>query len=452
MMDNFEYSEEQKIAFNKYIQGENIFITGPGGTGKTMLIKQIKKHAEFSQSKKIKVCAMTGCAALLLSCQAKTLHSWSGIGLGNGTIDEQVNKVMKSIFKKTAWKDIDILVVDEVSMMSKKIFEMLDAIGKKIRKNSKAFGGIQVIFSGDFYQLPPVGNKDETDTMRFCFESELWKETFKTDNHIELKKIFRQKDQVYCNILNEIREGRLRKSSYNKLMEQVSKVNANENNFKPTKLFPIRSKGDIINKEEMDLLKEPEFIFESKIQVDLPISEKEKEDKAKFTPEQIKAELEYIQSNLLCEKIVRIKKGAQVMSIANIEYPNGIICNGSQGIVKDFNEKGLPIVKFNSGFEITMNYHTWPSENIPGIGLIQIPLILSWAITIHKSQGASLDCAEIDAGNSIFECGQTYVALSRVKSLEGLFLTSFDVNKIRINKKVREFYELLKEKKINPLV
>lgn len=442
-MTSYEFSEEQTIAFNKYIQGENIFITGPGGTGKSLLIKHIKKHADMN-NKKIQVCAMTGCAALLLSCKAKTLHSWSGIGLGNGTIEQHVNKIMNNTFKKAVWKNIGTLIIDEVSMMSKKIMEMLDTIGKKIRKNNKPFGGIQLIFSGDFYQLPPVGNKDEPDTMKFCFESEFWNETFKKDNHIELKKIFRQKDEEYCKILNEIREGRLKRSSLNKLMEQVSK---NEEDIKsteiiPTKLFPVRNKVDVINNEQIANLKGEEYIFESKFNLEVPISETEKKiNKSKFTSEQIKSELEYIQGNLLCEKILKLKVGAQVMSIANIEYPNGIICNGSQGIIKEFNDKGLPVVKFYSGFEITMNSHIWPSENIPGIGVSQIPLILSWAITIHKSQGASLDKAEIDAGSSIFECGQTYVALSRVKSLNGLYLTSFDVNKIRINKKVREFYE-----------
>ena len=133
------------------------------------------------------------------------------------------------------------------------------------------------------------------------------------------------------------------------------------------------------------------------------------------------------------------------MSIANIEFPCGnVICNGSQGVITKINDNNIPIVKFNSGCEVMMNPHIWQSENIPGIGVSQIPLILSWAITIHKAQGASLDIAEVDVGSSIFECGQTYVALSRVKSLEGLYLTSFDVNKIRINKKVREFYDKLR--------
>jgi hypothetical protein len=134
------------------------------------------------------------------------------------------------------------------------------------------------------------------------------------------------------------------------------------------------------------------------------------------------------------------------MCIVNIELDNGgMICNGSQGIVSRITEAGLPVVKFRNSYEMTMNYHVWPSDNIPGIGVSQIPLILAWALTIHKAQGATLDIAEIDAGSAIFECGQTYVALSRVKSLEGLYLTSFDASRIKINRKVQEFYQNLAE-------
>jgi hypothetical protein len=134
------------------------------------------------------------------------------------------------------------------------------------------------------------------------------------------------------------------------------------------------------------------------------------------------------------------------MCIVNIELTNGeMLCNGSQGLVVRFStmDKKQPVIRFNNGFEMTMNYHVWPSENIPGVGVSQLPLILAWALTIHKAQGATLDVAEIDAGSGIFECGQTYVALSRVKSLEGLYLTSFDARKIRIHKKVQEFYQEL---------
>ena len=141
------YSEEQINAFTAYTQGTNIFITGPGGTGKTALIKYIQKDAA-RKGFQIQVCALTGCAAVLLECKAKTLHSWAGIGLGTASLDQLTTKIMKNRYAKDNWKNTDILVVDEVSMMSQKLFELLDAIGKTIRKNSKPFGGIQLIFSG----------------------------------------------------------------------------------------------------------------------------------------------------------------------------------------------------------------------------------------------------------------------------------------------------------------
>jgi ATP-dependent DNA helicase PIF1 len=122
-----------------------------------------------------------------------------------------------------------------------------------------------------------------------------------------------------------------------------------------------------------------------------------------------------------------------------------MLCNGSQGVITRLSDQGLPVVKFSGStsghsFETVMGNHVWPSENIPGVGVSQIPLILAWALTIHKSQGATLDIAEIDAGSGIFECGQTYVALSRVKSLDGLYLTSFDASRIKVSRKVQEFY------------
>ena len=140
------------------------------------------------------------------------------------------------------------------------------------------------------------------------------------------------------------------------------------------------------------------------------------------------------------------------MCIVNIQLDNGdILCNGARGIVVDISIQGLPVVKYNGGYQMTMSPHIWTSELIPGIGVSQIPLILAWALTIHKAQGSTLDIAEVDAGSQIFECGQTYVALSRVKSLEGLYLQSFDVTKIKINKKVQKFYEGLKEYSISNL-
>lgn len=459
-----ELSIEQQIAFDKYVQGENIFITGPGGTGKSALIKRIKSNA-VKRELNVQVCALTGCAAVLIGCKAKTIHSWSGIGLGNGSIGLNVKKVTLNKRKKHGWNKVDVLIIDEVSMMSQKIFEMLDAVGKNARQNSRPFGGIQIIFLGDFYQLPPVGNKDEIETMRYCFESPLWNEIFKRDNIIQLKKIFRQTDEVYTKILNQIREGRLKKSSNELLLSLVGRKVEEGSLIQPTKLFPLRFRTEQVNDSKMRELDgdEREFKIRFLKTLSLPGSDKSNDTKTqnhnqnpksdnpnmfkRFTPEQIDAEVNNIHNSVICNDVVKLKIGAQVMCVINIENPNGgMLCNGSQGVVIKFTEDaGLPIVKYKNGQEMTMSYHAWESDNIPGIGVSQIPLILAWAITIHKSQGATMDIAEIDVGSGIFECGQTYVALSRVKSLEGLYLNSFDASKILINKKVRDFYDKLEQ-------
>jgi ATP-dependent DNA helicase PIF1 len=257
------YSEEQIKAFNAYTEGRNMFITGPGGTGKTALIKHIQKDA-VRKGYNIQVCALTGCAAILLECKAKTLHSWAGIGLGKGSFEQLLTRISKNQFAKRTWKGTDILIVDEVSMMSQKLFELLDGIGKAIRKDSRPFGGIQLIFSGDFYQLPPVGDKDEPETCRFCFESMLWSQTFSEDNHIQLTKIFRQSDPIYQKILNQIREGKLKRSSNELLLHHVGREISDNLGIRPTKLFPTRNKVDQVNTKEMNALNTEEREYKLK--------------------------------------------------------------------------------------------------------------------------------------------------------------------------------------------
>ncbi len=184
-----QMSPEQKLAFEKYKSGQNVFITGPGGTGKSAIIREIYKYAT-QREHNIQVCALTGCAAVMLDCKAKTIHSWAGIGLANGDIDTIVHRVDKNFFKKKDWRKTRTLIVDEVSMMSKRLFDILDIVGKTVRNNhSRPFGGIQLIFCGDFYQLPPVGiNTEDPDNSRFCFESENWFHTFPKENRYKLFK------------------------------------------------------------------------------------------------------------------------------------------------------------------------------------------------------------------------------------------------------------------------
>jgi ATP-dependent DNA helicase PIF1 len=454
-----QLSNEQQYAFNCYLEGKNVFITGPGGSGKSELIKRIYKDAS-TKNKNIQITALTGCAAVLLNCKAQTIHSWSGIKLAKEDAEIIIYKIKNSKKDLLRWKKINILVVDEVSMMSKKIFDLLNNIGKSVRNSSLPFGGIQIIFSGDFYQLPPVGNilHDGPDSVKFCFESEEWYNTFSMDCQIELITLFRQEnDLIFQKILNDMRKGIIKKKSIDILLTHVNREYSEElNGFEPTKLFPTKNNVENINKTKLIELKSFPLVYEMYSKINTP-----DQILKKFTQDEINQQIKYLETNSPCEKILTLKLGAQVMSVINIKrrimYDTGalykdtenieknyddddiIIFNGSQGIIIDFVDE-LPVVRFNNGIELKFKYHEWSSEKIPDLLVCQIPLILSWALTIHKTQGCSLDFAELDIGNSIFECGQTYVALSRVRSLNGLYLKSFDYTKIKIHKNVYDFY------------
>jgi len=448
---NIELSLEQEKALSAFKDGNNVFLTGPGGTGKTALIKKMVDYCNTSHKEKnVQVCALTGCAAVLLNCKAKTIHSWAGIGLANGPADLIIKRIVGNKYKSSNWKKVDVLIIDEVSMMSQKIFELLDCIGKSVRKahSHLPFGGIQLVFSGDFYQLPPVMRdediEDDPTSAAFCFESPKWSITF--HENIELKKIFRQTDDVYSKILNQIRKGKLYKSALTTLTPHIGKPLPDT--FVPTILLPRRRETEMINASEFKKLEGEEKRYKLTSVETLP--ENTLKINTNITPEQQDMELKYLMNNVMADREIILKKGTQVMCIANINMEgNNPIVNGSQGIVDSFIGE-LPVIKFNNGLKQTIGYHVWNSENIPSIGVKQIPLIYAWAITIHKSQGVSLDMAQIDAGSNIFECGQTYVALSRIKSLDGLYLTAFNPQKIKVNKKVKEFYDALEKANENP--
>jgi ATP-dependent DNA helicase PIF1 len=281
-----DLSKEQQQAFDKYVQGHNIFITGPGGSGKSALIKMINQDAH-KQFKDIHVTALTGCAAVLLNCKAKTLHSWAGIGLGNGTIEQLVMKIKKNKFSKALWKYTDILVVDEVSMLSLKLFNVLNEIGKAVRGNFKPFGGIQIIFSGDFFQLPPVGDKDEPDTQRFCFESDEWNTIFQPECQIQLVKIFRQTDEIYSAILNQIREGKIKRKSNDLLLQYVERPLAANLVAEPTKLFPTKNKVEQINIIRMSSLQGEAKEFKIKYLKDLEMTKSDRAKRIEFNEKDI---------------------------------------------------------------------------------------------------------------------------------------------------------------------
>jgi ATP-dependent DNA helicase PIF1 len=414
-----EFSVSQQKAFDKYLKGENVFITGPGGTGKSHFIKNVYENAK-SRGLNVSVTAMTGCAALLLDCNAKTIHSWGSIGLGTDPIEVIIKRIVK-YRKRDTWLNTDLLIVDEVSMLSCELFELLYRIAQDFRRNTKPFGNIQIIFSGDFHQLPPV-SKDS----KFCFESPFWNDCFK--HQIVFMENFRQKgDHTYQKVLNEIREGNITPESKDILRGCLNKKP--DESISPTLLYPVKRLSEQVNLFENMSLDGEEKVYKMKY-IESP--NKKVED-----------ELIKQKKNLIVDEEIRLKIGSQVMCTINLDQENGII-NGSQGKVIGFNEYNDPIIKFFYKDTIrSIGNHKWMNDTYETNGILQIPLILSWAITIHKSQGITLEYANINIGSNIFECGQSYVALSRVKSLEGLFIQGLDFSKIKSNPKVIKFYESL---------
>ena len=387
---------QQQTIFEKYLKGENLFITGPGGSGKTFLIKLIVEDA-IKQQKPYKVCALTGCAAILLECGATTLHSFAGIGLANGPVNQVVERVVKNKYRKANWKNTELLIIDEVSMLSLKLFIILDLIAKRVKqKRDQPFGGMHIIFSGDFYQLPPVGNENDPDSFKFCFETPLWDELFPKKNQIILQTIFRQTDEKYAKILNRLRIGEITKTGIEELQKCVNKKF--EDNDNPTILMPLRKYADIINNKEYNKLDNTsEHIYEVK-----SVETIDKQNTHSIWPDDEKRhELQSLTNSIMVDKRITLRLGSVVMCVVNL---SSTIYNGSKGIVVGFKDDN-PLVKFN---EITMliTPYVWQSDKIPILGIKQLPLIHAWAITIHKSQGMTLDKVYIDLGNDIFESGQ----------------------------------------------
>lgn len=443
-------NDEQNLVFEKYKKGENVFLTGPGGTGKSFLIKTIVKHAEENENN-IQVCALTGCASILLDCKAITLHRFAGIGLANKPISVILEELFKKKYKLKKWFKLKCLIIDEISMMSLKILLLLDAIAKKIyNKPNIPFGGLQLIFSGDFYQLPPVTSQDdEKEASMFCFEHPLWYELFPQENQIILKNIFRQNEEQFLKVLKYVRRGKITHSTKATLESRVFNKEQLEE-IRKTKVLtiinPYKKDSDLINAK---CYKELGDVEKNSYNIKFLKPSKKKEEAIEdqlhnlmlSSNASLKHDYEFLANNIMAEKSLELKVGTHVMCIANIDLNSeNQIANGSQGIVIGFN-MGLPLVKFNNiENPITIGYYVWNSETNKNVSVSQIPLIYAWGITIHKAQGVTLGEAIMDIGKNIFEYGQTYVALSRVKTLEGLYLTSFDFRKIVANPKVKKFY------------
>ncbi len=414
-----ELSEDQKKVVDAFNEGKNILMLGKAGCGKSYLIRYLR---ELNNG--VKVCATTGIAAYNISGQ--TIHSFLGIGLGKQPVHTLVTRIRKN---KNVLENIlhtDILIIDEVSMLSAELFEKIDELLKTIRNNHlKPFGGMQMILSGDLFQLLPVFTEQDTDK-RLIIESELFNEYFK-DSTFMLTTNFRQNDdKTFSELLDRIRLGQHTKEDTDILKGYVS----NSNEKKIIHLVPTNRMADSINKIEMEKLKTQQKVFKTKFQT--KVSKRYFGDKKIYEYE---LEKQFKSRNIF---ELTLKVGARVMLLRNIDVEAGLV-NGSLGTIKSI-ESDCVLTMFDSGIECYVTEEEWElGDKYLSTKAKQIPLTLAYAITIHKCQSLTLESARMDLGNC-FADHMVYVALSRLRNLEGLQLQSFNPYKITINETIKNYY------------
>jgi ATP-dependent exoDNAse (exonuclease V) alpha subunit len=403
--------------------GANVFLTGSAGSGKTYLLN---KFITYLKDKKINtgITASTGIAATHLN--GRTIHSWCGIG-----IEEKMNAaVKKSITKaevRERIKKTQVLIIDEISMLSAKRLDLINQVCQRVKKNKEPFGGIQIILSGDFFQLPPVARGKEDG--RFVLEADIWSAMNLKICYLEEQ--YRQEDKNFYKILNSLRSRQDLEKVKKSLMVRMNKEIKVD--ITPTKLYTHNLDVDSYNNREINKLEGESMIYDMRFNG-------------------VKSLTEKLQSGCLAPVRLELKIGAVVMFVKN-NFKEGYV-NGTLGKVIGFEtENNYPLIKTWQGNIIGAHSELWVVEDSGGVlaSINQLPLRLAWAITIHKSQGMSLDCAEIDLSKT-FEYGMGYVALSRVRSLAGLKLLGLNDMALKVNEKMIKFDEDLRSRSARDLI
>lgn len=411
----------QGLALEIMLSGESVLLTGPAGAGKTYVLDQFIKFAK-AEGKHVSVTATTGLAATHLG--GTTIHSWAGIGimdqLPSGFADH-IAKGRREIIEKT-----DVLIIDEISMLHDYRLDMVDDACRLVRKKPDApFGGIQVIMSGDFFQLPPI-NRDDSRSGGFVVHGNAWQELDPTICY--LQEQHRQDDEVLLDILNALRGGDIRRHHAEKLLQRVD-VTPPENALL-TELHTVNIDVDKLNERRLDALEGDELFYTQ-------------------TTTGADNYVENLQRSVLAPATLRLKKGALVMSVKNAVDRK--YANGSIGTVIDFEPATeYPVVEFQNGRVVSMLPESWELRDgdKKRASITQIPLRLAWAITVHKSQGMTLDAARIDLRKAFVE-GMGYVALSRVKNLENLYLTGINRMALSVSGDAQQIDEGLRSKAAN---
>jgi ATP-dependent DNA helicase PIF1 len=431
---------EVEIA-KKVLAGENVLLHGPGGCGKSYTIRLLYKKLR-SLGKKVHCTATTGIAALNLSgpgIKTRTLHSWAGIGLGDANVLKLIEKVKSHYAHRRRWEETQVLIIDEVSMLGAKLFKKLDLLARVVRgRRDEPFGGIRLVLSGDFLQLPPV--KDT-----WLFETEEWKNlNLKCVPFMEPK---RYDDLTYFDALLRIRRGIHTEEDIEMLQKRVTaydeylfkQVDSTELTIKPTLLYSRKRDVEAYNLNQLHSLPDKARTYTA-------------EDHYKPLRPRVRKEKYELMLDDAIKKSLVIKVGAQVMLKANLDVDDGLV-NGSRGVVTGLGMDYVDVKFRKHEIATRIMSHTWSVEDDDMTAMrTQIPLILAWASTIHKSQGCTIDFAVCDIGSSVFEDGQAYVALSRVRNLDGLFISDFHPDVITANADAVRYVNKMECKEVKFLI
>jgi ATP-dependent exoDNAse (exonuclease V) alpha subunit len=410
--------------------GANVFLTGEPGSGKTHTINAyvawLREHGIEPA-----ITASTGIAATHIGGQ--TIHSWSGIGIKKLLSSWDLDRISQNERVAKHVRGTDILIIDEISMLSDKTFSMVEAVCREIRANNLPFGGMQVILVGDFFQLPPIqrqqdergGGKDEWSEQlfdpqsqsHFAFNAPAWKSLKPIICYLEEQH--RQEDESFLQILSAIRRGEVEEEHRERLAERRLTVKTTAG----TQLFSHNADVDRINDAELAKLTTPAKVFR--------MSTRGKDNL-----------VENLKRGCLSPEVLTLKVGARVMFTKNAPTFNSqhrSYVNGTLGVVTDFATNGYPVVKTHGGRTLVVEPTEWKVDDQGRIlaTINQLPLRLAWAMTVHKSQGMSLDAAHMDLSGA-FEYGQGYVALSRVRTLEGLSLAGINERALEVHPEIKE--------------
>jgi ATP-dependent DNA helicase PIF1 len=430
---------------------QNIFLTGKAGTGKTTLLKRIKEES----NKKMVVVAPTGVAAM--NAKGTTINSFFQLPTGSFfpgdialhnlqagmlSINSVVAETMYSREKRSLLNELELLIIDEVSMVRCDLMDMIDALLRSVRKNKAPFGGVQLLLIGDLYQLPPVAKREDWFFMKQAYPSPYFFDSYVVRRNpvlqIELTNVFRQTEPEFINILNSIRNNKISESDLTLLNKRYTPDYEDTDGLNPIIITSHNAEANAINKAMLDKLAGREYTFNAEVSG------------------------EFRDSGIQAEQVLQLKEGAQVMFIKNDTGDDRKFYNGKIGKVKSINENNI-CISFPDDADFMLERSSWqsfeyktdPEQAIvqQQVGeLLQYPVKLAWAVTIHKSQGLTFDHAIIDAGKS-FIAGQVYVALSRVRTLNGLILKSkINTESLRSNEEVIKYMDPAIEDQLDQLM